>query len=346
MKKTKKRQQALFSHHSTTGKRLPKEYTAYPLLIFVLLLIGVLMAGLTFTAQASNVSVNASVDGPAPTLPATITSPAADTRFTAVPITVNGTCDPGFIVKLYRNSVFSGAVFCQSDGTFTLQTDLFNGANTLQARIFNAVEAEGPTSPPVTVYYDKPIVPETPSAPAGTPVNTPTAGTPNNAPPTATRIPKMTLTAENLYKGYYTGDTVEWPLELHGGTAPYAFTAEWGDGTSTTMSRKDEGSFTIKHVYSKAGGYKGSYAIKIIGSDSGGDSTFLQLAVIIRDHDKGSNAIPGIASATEPPLHIPMRYIWPTYGVTLLMVASFWLGQLQSLGRLKVLRHPRLARKS
>jgi len=342
MKKTKKRQQALFSHHSTTGKRLPREYTAYPLLIFVLLLIGVLMAGLTFSAQASNVSVSAYVDGPPPTLPATVTSPTADTRYTAVPETVSGTCDPGFIVKLYRNNVFSGAVFCQADGTFSLQTDLFNGANTLQARIFNALEAEGPASPPVTVYYDKPIVlPPPPSNPGETPVQTPTETPANSESPASAVIPKMTLTAENLYKGYFTGDTVEWPLEIHGGTAPYAFTVDWGDGTSTTLSRKDEGAFTVKHVYTKAGGYKGSYAIKIVGSDSNQDSTFLQLAVIIRDHSKGSNAIPGIASTTEPPIHIPMHYIWPTYGVTLLMVSSFWLGQWQGLGRLKALRHLR-----
>lgn len=337
MKKTKKRQQALFSHHSTTGKRLSREYTGYPLLVFVLLLIGALMAGLTFTAQASNVGVNAYVDGPAPTVPATITSPAANTHYNAVPVTVGGTCDPGYIVKLYRNNIFSGAVFCQPAGTFTMQTDLFDGANSLEARIFNAVGAQGPASPPISVVYERPVPPVTTptpeeNTPSNTSGNTPATTTPVTITP---NVPKMTLNAENLYKGYYTGDTVEWPLEVSGGVAPYAFTVDWGDGTSTTLSRKEAGAFTVKHVYTKEGGYKGSYAIKIVGSDSNEDSTFLQLAVIIRDRSKGATAIPGIASASEPPLHIPMRYIWPTYGVTLLMVSSFWLGQRRELLRLR-----------
>jgi len=331
----KKRHKALLSHHSTTGKRLPKEYTAYPLLVFILLLVGVFMAGLTFTAQASNVSVNAYVDGPPPTVAATITSPTSGTRYNAVPVTVSGTCDPGFIVKLYRNDVFSGAVFCPQDGNFSLQSDLFDGSNTLSARIFNALDTEGPTSPTVTVYYDKPVTP-IPPPPATTPgVETPGQTSPST-PVSFVKIPKMTLNAENLYKGYYTGDTVVWPLEVSGGVPPYAFTVDWGDGKTTTLSRKDAGAFSIKHVYEKEGGYKASYPIKIVGSDSSEDSTFLQLAVIIRDKSKSSNAIPGIASTNaEPPLHIPMQYIWPSYGVTLLMVGSFWLGGQRQLLRLK-----------
>jgi len=57
---------------------------------------------------------------------------------------VKGICPARFMVKIYRNDVFSGGILCAMDNTFQLQTDLFVGSNILKARVFNAVGDEGP----------------------------------------------------------------------------------------------------------------------------------------------------------------------------------------------------------
>lgn len=343
MKKTraKSKQPKLISHHSNTGKRLPKQYTSYPLLIFILLLVGVFMAGLTFKARASDISVHAFIQAPLPTIPATIVTPIDGAHLSDSLTTINGSCEATDMVKLYRNDNFSGAVLCAADGTFQIQTALFVGANDLHARIFNVTYDEGPQSPIVRVYYDPSSAP---GVPASTGDNTPVQTTPSNSTPeyrAAAPVvePQFMINSDNFYKGYVVGDTIEWQLNAFGGTPPYALSVNWGDGETTIVSRKDAGIFTVKHVYKKAGGYKGSYAIKITASDANDTSTFLQLMVIIQDKSASSHATPGIASieGLPPTINLPfdMQYFWPAYGVTFLMAASFWLGQRRTLVTLR-----------
>lgn len=312
----KRRKPALISQHRHTGKRLPHEYTSYPLLIFILLFLGVFMAGLSIKASADDVDVSATVYAPPPTVPATIVTPTDGTHFTEVPIIVNGTCEAGDMIKLYRNNNFSGAVLCAADNTFQIQTDLFEGANDLHARVFNVINTEGPQSPIVRVYYDPPAAP----------IATATSSNP--------AIPQLTLTAENLYKGYFTGDSVVWEIGIVGGVPPYALSVNWGDGDTSTISRKDPGVFSLKHIYKKPGGYKSSYTIRISLSDSVGNSTFLQLMIIVNDK-KAVFATPGAASSSGPTWPFQFQLFWPAYAVTFLMAISFWLGQRRQLLRLR-----------
>lgn len=327
----KRRKPPLISHHSKTGKRLHRRHTSYPLLVLVVAIVGVFMIGLTLQVKADDVAVSAVVDGPPPSAPATILSPSDNARFSSTPITVSGTCPAGGgnMVKLYRNNLFSGAVLCAFGGTFQLQTDLFAGSNTLIARIFNAANVEGPTSPGVAVYYDAP--PDEIPSPGST-------GSSGNGSPSADGI-QLIIKADNLYKGYYTGDSIEWRLEALGGTPPYAFTVDWGDNTTSTISRKEAGEFIIKHIYDKPGAANGSYVIQIHGSDSTGETTFLQLMVIVHDKDNIAYAAPGFGLTGEtPPLNLPfhLSYIWPAYAITLLTVGSFWLGGHRRLLHLKI----------
>ncbi len=324
MKRTKATPRPVYghlSHRSYTGKRLAKQHTNYPILLFLLLCLGVFMIGLSLRARAEDVSVNATSNGPPPPAPAIITSPAEGTRFTTVPITVNGTCPARFMVKLYRNDVFSGAVLCALDNTFQIQTDLFDGANDLRARVFNAVEDEGPTSPTIRVYYDRPVTPQTPTSPT-TPASTssPSAG-----------IEPLIIKADNLYKGYYTGDEISWPLDIIGGTAPYALNIDWGDGNTSIFSRKQSGAFSIHHVYAAAGPKQDSYIIKLTASDINDSKTFLQLTVIVHDKNNVAVATPGSTSSRGG---VPSVF-WPIYGMTFLMALSFWLGQRREFLRLK-----------
>jgi PKD repeat protein len=56
-----------------------------------------------------------------------------------------------------------------SNGTFQIQTDLLPGANSMQAKVYNVTNDEGPVSQPVTLYYDE--VKLQPQTPATTPTN-------------------------------------------------------------------------------------------------------------------------------------------------------------------------------
>lgn len=348
MKKQRKKspKKSLFSHHKHTGKRLPHKHTSYPAVAMVILLVIFVVVGLTMKTNAANVAVNAFVNGPPPAGPAEITAPLDGDTFTAVPITVSGTCPigGGNMVKLYRNNVFSGAVLCSVSGTFSLQSDLFSGINSLQARVFNAIDVEGPVSSPITVTYTPPPPPPVPPSPStDTPVTTTTNTDDSDA------ASQMVIKAENAYKGYFTGDTINWELELIGGKAPYALTVDWGDGGLSTVSRKEVGKFKISHVYERAGINQGSFPIKIIATDGAGGSTFLQLMVIVHDKDDIAAALPADSGLSDvPPFSFAMSYqvALPIYLGLLLMVTSFWLGERQELHRLKsrLVPTPRLKR--
>lgn len=312
------------SHSSYTGKRLPKQHTSYPFLMFLLLCLGVFMYGLSLTAHAADVSVTASTDGPPPPSPAVITSPSENDRFTSLPTTVKGTCPATFLVKLYRNNVFSGAALCAADNTFQIQTDLFEGPNDLQARIFNGINEEGPTSPAIRVYYDKPAVPVT------TPDSTISIANPTSqATPSTSSLPPLIIKADNLLKGYYIGDEISWPLDIVGGKEPYALSIDWGDGNTSIFSRKQSGEFSIHHIYSAPGPKQDSYIIKLVASDVNDNKTYLQLTVIIHDRSNVASAIPGSTTGlTNGKTGLPsLKMLWPVYGVTTLMAISFWLGQ-------------------
>jgi hypothetical protein len=285
-------------------------FIPYPLLIFLLLAAGVFLLAWTFRVSAQDILVTARIQGPAITSPAVITNPVDGTRFSAVPVEVSGTCPPNAAyVEIFRNNVLSGSAICSSGGTFDLQIDLFPGRNDLTAHSFNVTDDEGPVSTTVTVFYDVPLTP------SGT-IKIPTAN------------PLLIKTAF-IYKGYYTGQEVEWPIEISGGSLPYALNVDWGDGSNSIISRKASGQFTINHIYKKTGGYHGNYTIKLQASDPDGDYAYLQFFVIVNNKQVG----PGIGNiyTKSPPTIGGLRHLlwiaWPAYISVFLMVLTFKLGE-------------------
>lgn len=131
-------------------------------LLFVIGL-GVILSGAGHAQQ--DIHVTAKVNAPLPTSPATITSPYDQQHFTHPTITVQGTCGDGAYVVLYRNSVVAGIGACTA-GNFSVIIELTNGANILQAKIYNSTDNEGPVSSPITVYLD--TVPAQPIPPLET----------------------------------------------------------------------------------------------------------------------------------------------------------------------------------
>ena len=307
----------------TAKKRAAKQrkkllFIPYPLVIFLMLCVGVYLTAWTFNAHADDIIVNAIVKGKAITAPAVITTPADGTHFVAVPITVDGTCpaDAAY-VEIFRNNVMAGSAICSGSSTFSLQIDLFAGQNKLEAHVFNITDDEGPVSAPVNVFYD---VPKNPQPGLQT------------SPPSSNKNPLQLKTAF-IYKGYYVKDEVRWPLEISGGTAPYALNVDWGDGKNSIISRKDAGQFDITHVYQHPGGFHGTYTIKAQASDGDGNYTYLEFFVIVNQRTSAgiSNNIYSKGPPTLGGLHEWVWLAWPIYLAVLLMVVAYKLGEREEL---------------
>lgn len=154
--KTKKSSAAKRARSIASHKRqrpLHKRVLLHPFSAFVLLCVGVLAIGSTWTGWAESYDVTATVSAPAATQPAVIAKPTNGQHVTTQPIDIQGTCPAQSYVKLYRDESFSGTAVC-AGGHFGIKTSLSIGANQLLARVFNLTDQEGPDSTLITIYYD------------------------------------------------------------------------------------------------------------------------------------------------------------------------------------------------
>ncbi|HVW23232.1 MAG TPA: hypothetical protein VHB51_01985 [Candidatus Saccharimonadales bacterium] len=324
--------------HKHTGHVLPRRHTSYPTLVMIMLCVGVLLAGWTRVVTADptygpaggSYAVSLSVPGPAPTQPATIDAVndrpiAAQMAVTAQPVKVSGSCPVNTYEKLFRNNVFSGVVLCSASGAYEIETGLFPANNQLQVQDFSFTDVPGPLSNLVNVTYSPPSPPAT--------VGSTSTVTVNPAEP-------LVLKTNFKFQGYYHGQNTPWAVDIEGGQPPYAIAVDWGDGNHDVISRLQAGTFNLTHTYQKAGGYKGSYPVVFSASDTGGSKTYLQLLSIINNPPAGAaTAKPTIAHGSTPDwLRQVAHYIWPSYGVVLLMLISFWLGERREFHHLKA-RH-------
>lgn len=140
-----------------------KRVLLHPFSAFLLLCVGVLVAGSTFHGRAVTYDVTAKVPAPALTEAAVITEPSDQAHVSFNSLGVSGTCPANSYVKLFRQDIFAGVDAC-SGGRFHVLTSLSPGANELNTRVFNTTDDEGPASPPVTVYYDLPPASSSPPA--------------------------------------------------------------------------------------------------------------------------------------------------------------------------------------
>jgi hypothetical protein len=297
--------------------RQKRSVFAYPLVIFLLLCAGIFLIAWTLRAGAANIFVTAKVAATPVTQPANITSPADGTHFSSIPITVKGTCPANAAyVEIFSNGTMRGTAICDVSNSFELSVDLSPGTNSLTAHVFNVTDDEGPISAPVTVIYD------VPQLPGGTGQQK-TTGKPTHSP--------VVLTTAFLYRGFHAGDQVEWPIDISGGSAPYAVSVDWGDGNTDLISRSQAGEFKIDHTYSQSGGFKNSYTIKIKASDAGGQTAYLQFFVIVTKDTKQS----GVIFSKPPPSFAHglswLWLAWPLYLLILLMALSYRLGEKEEL---------------
>lgn len=229
----------------------------------------------------------------APTTGATITTPGNGASFNTSPITVNGICPGDLLVQVFNNNVMVGAVMC-NNGSFSLQVSLFAGTNELTAIVFDTLDQPGPVSNTVTVNY------------------TDTSFSAFGA--------LITLTSSYGRRSAAAGTELTWPLQLSGGTGPYAFSLDWGDGTATELkSQSLAGLVNISHVYKKAGIYQAN--IKV--TDVNGVSAFLQVIAVSNGIVDATPEAPNTTESTPAP-----QVLWiPTAVALIFLLPAYWLGR-------------------
>jgi hypothetical protein len=296
--------------HSLVGRFAHHRDASYALLVFLTLVGGAFLASLTWSARAdscggggfttcgSSYTVNAVVPPARPSKPAIITSPSNGQTFNNNPVTVEGTCPAGALIKIFTNGILVGSVICSSGGRFSVPVDLVIGRNDLTALPFNTLDQQGPSSPTVTVTLNAP--------PGGIGFST-----------------ELILQSVNYFRGTTPGQEIVWPIEIIGGQAPYAVSVDWGDGTTDLITRLAPGPFTVKHTYKKTGtGYLNTFPLIIRATDAAGHTAYLQLTTIVNP------ATGSTSSASKPNDSLnKLLVIWPLWIVLLLMIISFWLGE-------------------
>lgn len=251
--------------------------------------------------QSGSVGVEGRIPSQPPKIAATITSPRTGQTFDRTPVTVTGLCTRGLLVKIFSNNVFIGSVAC-TNGSYSIQVDLFSGRNDLVARIFDQFDQPGPDSNIVTVTLNDNQF-------------NPIGGTP------------LRLTSNFAQRGANPGQTLTWPIILSGGTGPFAISVDWGDGTSADLiSSEFGGTIDLSHVYASAG----LYTITVKATDKNGLSAFLQLVGV------ANGAIVTNADEKKEEPEVISKVLWIPAAVLLPMVAvSFWLGRRYELAVLR-----------
>jgi hypothetical protein len=309
------RQRQIFYIRQDKKRPLHKKIAIHPVSFLLLLCVGVFLTVSTLGAHADTLEVSATVPAPLPTSPAYITWPTDQQHLQTQIITVVGTCpaDSAY-VRLDRNGIFSGVGQCVSGG-FQIQTSLSVGANELRARVFNFTDNEGPTSPPITVFYDPPTPVQPPAPQPGVPTIPSVPVTPA---PTQPGRAGLLVTADFSYQIHFVGVAFEWPIRISGGTTPYTITIDWRDGETSTITSAEAGEVILKHTYRKDGIFEP--IIKV--ADQQGASALLQLMGVAK-------ALPQLGTNTLSGLDQYLWLMWPAYIIVALMMASFWLGELE-----------------
>jgi hypothetical protein len=229
-----------------------------------------------------------------PKVGATISTPGNGSSFSTSPTTVNGICPNELLVQIYDNGVMVGSVMCKN-GSFSIQVSLFSGKNELYAIVYDELDQAGPKSNVVTVNFT-----DTHFTAFGS---------------------QVTLTSSYGRRSSAAGSELGWPLQLSGGTGPYAFSIDWGDGVPLELKSQSLGGVVaIAHVYKRAG----IYAVNVKATDSTGVSAFLQVVALASGKVDASASSDKDTSTTT----IPPQILWtPTIASMVLLLPAFWLGR-------------------
>lgn len=249
----------------------------------------------TPSPKPGSFGLEATKNQPPPTQAASITTPGNGASFANSPIPVNGICLTGLLVQVYNNGVMVGSVMC-TNGSFSIQVSLFAGTNELTAIVYDDLGQAGPTSSAVTITYND------------------TRFTAFGA--------LVTLTSSYGRRSAAASTPLSWPLQLSGGTGPYAFSIDWGDGSAAELkSQPLAGLVTISHIFKKAG----IYQVNIRVTDVNGVSAFLQVIAVANGKVDELPSAPNTSSGNTT---TRTEILWiPAAAALFLLLPTFWLGR-------------------
>ena len=253
--------------------------------------------------ESGGVGLEGKISAPPPTQAPTITQPSNGAVFSNLPITVSGWCPKDLLIKVFRNNVFSGSAMCKNN-SYRMQIDLFSAANQLTAVGYDSLDQASPESNKVTVtFHDG--------------VNTPSMDN------------RVILTSNYARRGANPNELLTWPIIISGGTAPYALTVDWGDGSpSDVYSAPTPGEFTIKHQMTQSGIYR----VLIKAADKNNSIAYLQLVAI------GNGEAKQVAGASATKTSAAGKTVvvwWPAAIAIPLIITTFWLGKRYEKQRVK-----------
>lgn len=307
------------SNHSATGKLKQHQHTSFLPLFILVVATAFPLSVATVSAQSwtrpgpesESISLTGTVAGEPPAEPATIQQPVDLGRFSSSPVTITGSCPSNTVVQIYKNDIFAGSVVCSSQGTFSVEVDLLVGENVITAKVYDALNQEGPTSQSIKVYYDA-LPPQT-----------------TTLAPLDFGGSQMLLNTNTIFRGIFPNKELSVPVSIVGGIAPYAVNVFWGDSTNTVIARNDASAFELKHTYTRPG----TYQLNIQATDADGRVAFLSVAVIVNGADGASVTSTG-SSSSQNPFNI-VYALWPVYVAITAIVGGFWLGEVREKSLLK-----------
>ena len=297
-------------HHRHSGKLRPHEHTSYLPLGVLLLALGLLLGVYTSYAaspgpEGGSIGLSGIVPGKPPSVAPTIDSPRSGARFSTTPVTVSGTCPKNTLVEIFKNNIFAGSTPCRDDGKYSVEIDLLIGENILLARVYDDLNQAGPDSNKPVVFYD--ALP----AQAGPLTSLDFGGA------------QMLLNTDAVFRGVFPNQEMVMPIDILGGTPPYAINIQWGDSSNKVVPRGNNQSFSAAHTYKKAG----TYQISIQGSDANGRVAFMTVAAIVNGQPSvvggTSEQAGGVSNGTVARL----LTLWPLYASLVAVAVSFWLGE-------------------
>jgi PKD domain-containing protein/glucodextranase-like protein len=290
----------------------PHRHTSYPALVFLLVMTAVVLGGMSAGAlaappvvnpQSGSVGLTGTVPGPPPSQAAVITSPLAGDHTSTSPITISGTCPDNTFVFINKNNVLAGEATC-NNGHFSLQADLFVGTNELVARVVDGLGQFGPDSVAVLVTFDQPT--------SG--VNIVAVGR------------QLFLESDATVVAGDPGTNISRTISIVGGTAPYAVSWDFGDGTTSLMTVTTEGPLSINHTYTSPGTYRVIARV----SDAGNNAAYIQLITVV------NGPVAAVTGASSKSGELPGELLaaWPLLIFAMMLVIAFWLGGRWSTRRL------------
>ncbi len=297
--------------HKHSGRFAHHRHTSYEALFALLVIAALFVSTLSNTlvsAQSAppvedSYQTHAIVAETAPSSAPEITSIRDGQNFTSAdPIQVGGRCASGMIIKIFKNQVLSGSTLCRNNA-FSIQSDLFVGANSIVARAHNVSNKAGPDSTPINVrlVLDGRGTANDPVNPFGGPAG------------------QLYISTEQSHVGVNPGDPITWPISVNGGRAPFAINISWGDRTTELVSRSTDGTFEVKHRYKEPG----TYQVVVDATDQLGNKAKLELVAIAGM----PQATAGSQQKSGPTANGLVKPSLLILGALILLVVAFWLGE-------------------